>query len=564
MTNQTHSAVIGSERVPLPGARAKGATNPHAQLDVVLKLRRKADLPMLADRPAVQLTRGQLAEHVGASDGDVQAVTRALKAQGLTIVDANAATRSVEVTGTAAQMEKAFQVKLFDYAHPDGDYRGRVGPVRVPAEIADKVTGVFGLDNRRVAYRRRKRPHDLDVHAAHALPPSWYKPSELAQRYNFPEGTGSGQTIGILEFGGGYFEDDLKQFCQLAGTAFPKVTVVSVDGTPTDARDGAEGEVMLDIEVVAGVCPEAHIVGYFARFTERGWIKILDEVIRDEANDPSVLSISWGYAEDADIWTRQAMVEVDKSLADAALLGITVCVAAGDDGSSDGVTDGHAHADFPATSPHALAVGGTTIPGKNTPDPDICWFEGDGLRSDQGGATGGGVSAVFPRPGWQNGIAIDSVNPSAIRGRCIPDLAANADWNASPYLLVVDGGPQPNGGTSAATPLIASLIVLINEKRGAGKRIGYLTPLLYQAAAGGTTLGGSACRDVVSGGNATAAVGGYKAGPGYDAVSGWGTPDGGKLLAAAAGATAASPAAPQPAQAAPPSETLITSEPIPS
>jgi kumamolisin len=258
------------------------------------------------------------------------------------------------------------------------------------------------------------------------------------------------------------------------------------------------------------------------------------------------------------------MVEVDKSLADAALLGITVCVAAGDDGSSDGVTDGHAHADFPASSPHVLAVGGTTIPGKHTHKPDICWFEGDGLRNDQGGATGGGVSAVFPRPGWQSGIAIDSVNPGAIRGRCIPDLAANADWNASPYLLVVDGGPQPNGGTSAATPLIASLMALINEKRGAGKRIGYLTPLLYQETAGGTTLGASACRDVVSGGNATAAVGGYKAGPGYDAVSGWGTPDGGKLLAEAAAATAASPAAPRPAQAAPPSETLITSEPIAS
>jgi kumamolisin len=223
------------------------------------------------------------------------------------------------------------------------------------------------------------------------------------------------------------------------------------------------------------------------------------------------------------------------TLKDAALAGVAVCVSAGDDGSSDAYQDGVAHADFPASSPYVLAVGGTTITKKTAPLPDISWFEGDGLRQDtnpNSGSTGGGVSAVFPRPAWQQGIAVASVNPGAIVGRCIPDVAANADWTVSPYLLYVDGGAQPNGGTSAASPLVASMIALINGRLGASAKVGYLTPLLYQSAAGGRPMGASVCSDVVSGSNTTAKAGGYSAQPGYDAVSGWGTPDGMKLMQA--------------------------------
>jgi kumamolisin len=235
----------------------------------------------------------------------------------------------------------------------------------------------------------------------------------------------------------------------------------------------------------------------------------------------------------------QAMTQVNDSLKAAALLGVTVCVASGDDGSSAAVKDGHAHVVFPASSPYVLAVGGTTI--KGTSQPDVCWFEGDGVRdSTNGGSTGGGVSAIFPRPSWQSSVTLKSVNPGSIVGRCIPDLAANADWTVSPYLLVVDGAPQPNGGTSAATPLVASLIALINAKRASGDRIGYLTPLLYQVSAnGGQTIGAIGCTDVIAGNNITAKAGGYTAGPGYDAVSGWGTPNGVALMGILTKATSA-------------------------
>ncbi len=227
------------------------------------------------------------------------------------------------------------------------------------------------------------------------------------------------------------------------------------------------------------------------------------------------------------------MSQINETLMEAAHLGITVCVAAGDDGSSDADPDGRAHLDFPASSPYVLSIGGTTITQIAQLQPDIGWFEGDGLREHDGGSGGGGVSAVFPRPQWQSAVSIPSVNPGAIAGRVIPDLSANADWNASPYLLVVDGQPQPNGGTSAATPLLAALLTLINAQRAAGQRVGYLTPLLYQSQYGDSrTLGIVACTDVVTGNNKTAHAGGYAAEIGYDADSGWGTPNGAGLLAA--------------------------------
>jgi kumamolisin len=524
----THSTVRGSKRVPLPGARALGRANPHTTIEVSLKLRRKNELPTLTGRPAATMSREELAEKYGASEDDIDKVIEAFQKFGLKRVEANAATRTVRLSGTIAQMENAFGAKLFNYAHPEGNYRGRVGAVSVPAEVKDVVQGVFGLDNRRVARRRRHPVHELSKSKTLRIPSSWYIPSQLATHYNFPTGDGSGQAVGLLEFGGGYFPSDLQEFCNLADVSVPTVVAVSTDGTATNAKDGAEGEVMLDIEVIAGVCPKSTIVVYFAEWTEQGWITAMDAVMQDKTNDPGVISASWGAPEDTDIWTDQAMTQMNESFQEAALLGITICIAAGDDGSSDADMDGHAHVDFPGSSPYVLAVGGTTIPVKGGTGPDIVWKEGDGLRADSGGSTGGGVSAKFvPPPPWQEGINIPSVNPGASAGRCVPDVAANADWNASPYLLVVDGKAQGNGGTSAASPLWASLVTLINQARGPGRRIGYLTPLLYQGG-----VGAAGCTDIRSGDNTTATVGGYSAGPGYDAVSGWGTPNGNQLLAA--------------------------------
>jgi len=510
----------GSERRALPGAVAAGRTDPEARLTVTLKVRRKQALTSEAAAAAAPMSRAALAAAYGADPADIAKTVAAFDALGLTADATDQATRTVVLSGPVSAMEAAFDVKLFDYDHDGGGYRGRVGAIRIARALKGVVVGVFGLDNRSVAHRR-PIAHDA---AAAAGAAATRTPAEFAARYNFPAGDGAGQSVGILEFGGGYFPADLAQFCTAAGIAAPPtVTPISVDGTATNATDGYQSEVMLDIEVVAGVCPRAAIVVYFAQWTEAGWLAALDKALQDGANDLGVLVISWGAAEDTDVWTPQAMTQVNEALNEAIALAVTVCVATGDNGSSDGVADGPAHVDFPASSPLALAIGGTSVPPAG---PDIAWKTGSGLEATYGdGASGGGVSACWPREAWQGAVNVTSVNPGAIVGRCTPDLAANADWSQSPYLTVVGGQTQPNGGTSAAAPLVAGLVTLINAARAGRPRVGYITPKLYQAS-GVATIGAAGCTPVVSGDNITAAAGGYRAGPGYNAVCGWGTPDG--------------------------------------
>ncbi len=304
---------------------------------------------------------------------------------------------------------------------------------------------------------------------------------------------------------------------------------ISVDKMPTNSNDEAVGEVMLDIEVLAGICPKATIPVWFSQFTEKGWIDALDAATHDATYKPQVLSISWGYAEDVSIWTAAAVAQVNESLQEAALMGITICVAAGDDGSSDGITDGNAHVDFPCTSPFVLAVGGTLLR-TGAKRSERAWKDGDGLRADNGGSTGGGVSTRIARPAWQAGLDIAPVNPGQTAGRIVPDVAANASANTG-YFVVAGGQQEISGGTSAAAPLWASLVARMNEQlQASGKRVGYLTPLLYGSAAPGQ----QGFNDIHAGDNVTAHVGGFKSTPGFDAVTGWGTPKGKDLLAALA------------------------------
>jgi kumamolisin len=178
-------ALAGSERRALAGAIATGRTAADEQLSVTLKLRRKAPLTVEA-AAAAPMTRAALAQAYGADPADIAAVTTALEALGLRVQSTNAATRTVIVQGSVAAMEAAFDVKLFDYKHPDGDYRGRVGAVCLPPQLAGIVVGVFGLDNRRVA--RRRRPPTRDAAAGPGVDP--VPASHFAARYNYPPGDG--------------------------------------------------------------------------------------------------------------------------------------------------------------------------------------------------------------------------------------------------------------------------------------------------------------------------------------------------------------------------------------
>lgn len=531
----THVALAGSTRAMRPGAKVLGVADPDEWIEVTIKVRRKEALPEPGPVKGVPgaagkpLSMKELGERYGADPADLEKVRTVLTGLGVRILKEDALTCSVRAGARAEVMETVFQVRLFHYAHAEGNYRGRKGDLRVPAELKDIIVAVLGLDNRKMVKRRpmRKRKTSLDLADRAAASRTWFFPGELATIYSFPAGDGRGQTVGLLEFGGGFFADDLATFCQNANVGVPTVKPVSVNNTPTNQRDGSEGEVMLDVEVVAGVCPAATIVVYFSSFDESGWVDILDTAIHDQDHPMTVISCSWGYAEDAPgAWSAGAQAAINDSLKAAALLGITVCVAAGDDGSDDEVGDGHAHVDFPSSSPYVLAVGGTTL--KRSASGTItetAWKDGDGLRKDNGGSTGGGVSTIFPRPSWQT-VSIASVNPGSIDGRVVPDVAADASANTG-YWTVVDGQGGASGGTSAAAPLWASLIARLNAAMGG--RVGFLSPLLYQAGSDGKILGQSGCRDITSGNNDTASIGGYSAGPGFDAVTGWGVPIGAAL-----------------------------------
>ena len=396
MTDTPFIAVPGSERTPAFGATATRAADAEAWLEVTLKLARKAPLPAVDSRPPGMLSATEVGAQYGASDAAIKRVSDTFTGLGLTLLASDAATRTVKLGGPVHVMEDAFQVKLMQFDGIRGPYRGRIGALHVPAALANDIVGVFGLDNRRAVRRRpdggHKR-HAIDHTASAAKKRPWFFPSELATAYDYPDGDGSGQTIGLLEFGGGYFPDDLAKFGQAAGLAsLPTVVAISVDKMPTDTNDEATGEVMLDVEVLAGLCPKATIPVWFSQFTEKGWVDALDAAMHDAKYKPQVLSISWGYAEDVSVWTASAVAQVNEALQEAALMGITICVAAGDDGSSDGINDGHAHVDFPCSSPYVLAVGGTLLR-TGAKRSERAWKDGDGLRADNGGSTGGGVSA---------------------------------------------------------------------------------------------------------------------------------------------------------------------------
>ncbi len=305
--------------------------------------------------------------------------------------------------------------------------------------------------------------------------------------------------------GGGFRNEDMKNYFDKQGLHLPQITAISVDGAlnSPSTPDSADGEVALDIEVAGAIAPGAKIAVYFASNTDKGFLDAISMAIHDTLNKPSVVSISWGGAESQ--WSDQAIQNFNETLMSAAALGITVIIAAGDSGSSDGQTDGKAHVDFPASSPFALACGGTRL----LSNDETVWNDQDGE------ATGGGISDVFPVPNYQKNFSLPiSVNSNKRKGRGVPDIAANAD-PATGYNVLVDGQWIVVGGTSAVAPLIAGLIALANQKLK--KNSGFIHPKIYNSKP-------SVFKDITSGNNITAESGGYTAGPGWDACTGLGVP----------------------------------------
>jgi kumamolisin len=537
-----------SARSAVAGAVRLGDADPEERVLVTIIVKRKTGASFTLAPPPVQgadpaaWRREQLARFAqtdGAEEADIESVVAWVRDAGLDVQVFDPARRTVTVEGTVAQVNAAFDVSLGRYEAGGSMYRGREGVVHVPSGLAGTIEAVLGLDNRAQA-----RPHfrsgppideaslpSPDAHVLEVLrasaadqagPPTGPQPlwaTHVAQAYGFPTNVnGAGEAIAIIELGGGFGAADIDGYFAKAGIATPNVIAVPVDNGSNTPGGAADGEVLLDIEVSGSIAPGATIVVYFADSSDRGFVDAISQAVHDTEHAPSVMSISWGGPEDQ--WTPQARQSFEAALSDAAKLGVTVLCAAGDHGAGDAANDTHAHVDYPASSPHIVACGGTTLTvGADLTVTETAWNDGNGW------ATGGGISAEFGVPAWQNVTMPPSVNGSG-PGRGVPDVAGNADI-ASGYLVLVDGQWGPVGGTSAVAPLYAGLVACMNQARG--KPVGELSPLLYKAAP-------ATFRDVKTGNNSVPqsqygpAVTGYTASPGWDACTGLGTVNGTALM----------------------------------
>jgi kumamolisin len=525
--NQTNSLPLpGSERSLPPDAQLVGPCSPATLITVTLYLRarnqeelqqRLQRLPQSSS--SEQLTPGQFAERYGADPADLDRVRDFALRHGLQVVETDPARRSVRLSGPISAMQAAFGVQLHDYRQQGSTYRLRQGPVYLPSELQGIVTAVFGLDNRPQA-----NAHFRLLPSA-AVSQQSFNPTDLARLYNFPtSATGQGETIGIIELGGGFQQKDLDAYFQQLGVSpVPQVTAISVDGgqnSPTGDANSADGEVELDIEVAGAIAPGAKQKIFFAPNSDQGFIDAVTSAVHD--TDVTLISISWGQAESN--FTSQSLTAFNQAFQEAGTMGKTVFVAAGDNGSSDGQSDGKNHVDFPSSSPFAVACGGTTLQassGNSSIVSETVWNE----ESQGNGATGGGVSDYFPKPDYQSQVNVPPPQTQS-GGRGVPDVAGDAD-PVTGYKVLVDGAQSVIGGTSAVAPLYAGLFALINEllvKQGK-PRAGYVHPALYQNP--------QTFRDIISGNN-----GAFSAGPGWDPTTGLGSPNGLQIADALTGTQA--------------------------
>lgn len=547
---RNHIPLKGSERTIVLGAKAIGPANPAEQLQVTVLLRSRAQAEdqksgsnkaTLAEKNAVEallkqsaadrkhLTRQEFLERRGALKEDVQKIEEFAHEYGLTINDTDLAKGTVSLSGTVASLSRAFDVELLQYQNTDeSTYRGRTGTLNIPSELDGIVAAVMGLDNRPQARPHFRVKRISGTSQARAQQPAGtFTPTQVAQLYDFPKADGTGECIAIIELGGGFKARDVKQyFTKTLGIQAPKVVAISVDAahnSPTGDPNGPDGEVMLDIEVAGAVAPKSTLAVYFAPNTDQGFYDAIAAAVHDTQRNPSVISISWGGPESA--WTQQSLTQFNTLLEDAATLGVTVCVAAGDNGSTDGVSDNLQHVDFPASSPFALACGGTKMTAPNGQyGAEVVWNE----LASQEGSTGGGVSDVFAKPSYQaNANVPPSANPGKFVGRGVPDVSGDAD-PTSGYDVLVDGQASVIGGTSAVAPLWAGLTACINQLLG--KKVGELNTLLYSQVA---PIAGT-FHDITNGNN-----GAYSAAAGWDACTGWGSPVGTAIVSALTGKAAA-------------------------
>jgi hypothetical protein len=497
------------------------------------------------------LAAGQFAVQFGPTPATLSATAAWLATTGLQVGTTSGDGLLIPVTGSIAQMDRAFDVSILDTRLPSGrTARFADVPPAVPAALVSSIQGVIGLSTVSEAVAQivpgpatpGTSPTPKAASANSLLAPcpaatatGGYTADQLATAYGLnnlysrsPSLTGSGETIGIYELES-YSDTDLAAYkaCYTPHLTNAVTKVLVMGGPP---GGGGSGEAALDIEDAMGLAPGASIKVYEGVNGGNGPIDTYEAMVADPSL--KVISTSWGACEPEMDPGQQA---IESSLfAEAASQGQTVVAASGDSGSTDcylpsiPTSSTQVTVDDPADQPDVTGVGGTSLLSAASAT-ETSWNDGYG-------SSGGGVSSDFAQPSWQLGPGVSSAVANAQcvalgRTSCreVPDVAASSD-PVHGYAVFYNGKWVVFGGTSAASPLWAALIAVADQ--GLTTPAGFLNPTLYGAAA--CVL--SPFNDVTSGTNAalTSAQGRFSTTPDYDLVTGWGSPMAARLLVALA------------------------------
>ncbi len=510
--------LLDTRRQDPPIGTLIGPTDAKAPISVTIMVKSKATeqeindtLQKIIEHKQKPLNDAEFNARFGADPNSMAKILKFAKDNGLKASEIDDRSGRIVLKGSAKDVSSAFNVQLQDYKANGLISRERTGTVSVPKDIVDDLQGVFGLDNRRQADSHHR------VLAPSLIAPkdnSSFTPDEVAKVYKFPtESMGKGQSVAIIELGGGLDLKDNAIYYKNHKLKEPTIQIVSVDDAKNSVGNNADREVALDSQVIGAVAPDAKQQLIFAPNTDQGFVDAITRAAFPEKGEiqNTAISISWGAPEVS--WTDQAIKNLNMAFKKAALKGISVFAASGDNGAKDKSPDGLYNADYPASDPFVTGTGGTRLE-KN--GHEITWNDGEGFF---GGASGGGISHIFEVPEFQKGITLPpSANNDNKKGRGVPDVSGDASPGTG-YRIRVGGNEIIMGGTSAVAPLYAALTMRVNG--ALSQPVGYLNPFLYKK--GGSDI----FHDITDGNN-----NGYPTGPGWDAATGWGSIRGDKFLQA--------------------------------
>jgi subtilase family serine protease len=499
------------------------------------------------------LTPEQFAERFGGNASDYAALREWATANGLTVSQESTARIDLTVRGSVAQFENIFSTQINTYRSPSEEefYSAAVKPI-VPSAISAKVFCVIGLTGSKQYAALVKIGKLLGAAAADVSaelektnagpggtgPGGSYAPADLRAAYTIPLfGKFDDRTVvGVFEQGG-FDASDVTEYLTRFKLPQPKVTAVSVDGSPTGVSDpNVELEAVLDIDMVIGINPSIHEVRVYEDSTDYFQVALLDAMTQT-ANEDKVQILSISYGQDEYLQGQDAINAENDALLQLASEGITVLASSGDNGAYGDLSNGVYNVSDPATQPYITAVGGTTL--LTGPHQE---YQSEHIWNDLAiylGADGGGISSVWSIPSWQVG-AEPAVNGGSDTMRNVPDIAAVGDpLTGVGIYSKINGGWVQVGGTSVAAPIWASYLSLVNagaKFAGLG-RLGYFNPTLYNigAAIDGVPVPWVWLNDVETGSNGSNALytgyPGYSAGYAYDDCKGNGSLSGSVLPA---------------------------------